>query len=148
MEQTRVEPTKSPNIHVRVIYLANRTTHVELRDGKRIFGGKVDKSQKTEAHADFVELMDNGFKLDIPPRTCSIGHRLEFELEVHAPTQVVRFHAQGVVGHAETFPFNHDNIAVTLTQFDHTTWEGILNLYKSQQDHTLDLFKKLKGIAK
>jgi hypothetical protein len=138
--------SKELTITIRVVFLANRTTHVELRDGKRIFGEKEDHSLKKEIHASFAELMDDGVKLDVPPRICANGHRLEFELEFTAPNQPpIRFNAQGVVNHAEVFVHDHDNVTVTFTRHEDAEWKRILGLYQNKQNEILALFTGLKG---
>src|SRR4051812_1031178 len=119
-------------IKVRVLFLSNRTTNVEIREGHRVFGNKKEASAVTlQAH--FVEFMKNGLKLDVPPRICSQGHRLEFELEITGPAQPIRFLAEGVVEHSECFPRSHDNIAIKFTRHDLTTWTAIQKLFRTQQ---------------
>jgi hypothetical protein len=132
-------------IRINVLLLANRTTEVELRDGKRIFGGKEDKSPHARTKPLFLEITETGFKLCIPPRTCSQGHRLELELELVSPPKVMRFRAQGVVRGAEVHPNDHDCIEIELTQFDDTVWQLIQGAFRGQQSRVTELFERLRG---
>lgn len=137
------KPPQRSKISVRVVHLANRTTRVEIREGKRFFGDKPDKSQ-TQTHTSLNELAEEGIKLDIPPRTCSKGHRLELELEITLSTKTVRFMADGIVEKAEVFPRDHDSIVIQFTKHDANIWRQVLKEYRTLQSGVSALFKRLK----
>lgn len=131
-------------IMTRVVFLANRTTLVELRDGRRIFGEKKEIA-KVSGDASFIEMIEGGLKLDVPPRMCSQGHRLEFEIEIKVGIRVIHFPVQGIVDHIESNPHGNDSVTVKFTRYDRAVWSVITGLYRERQQSVADLFQRLRG---
>ena len=132
-------------MEIRVHFLANRTTRVEIRDGKRFFGDREDKSQAPTHAMILGEIGDASVKLEIPPRMCSKGHRLEVELEFMLTDQATRFRAEGIAQEVEVLPHDHDNITIQFTKYDTRVWKKFLRQNQTRQASIADLFKRLKG---
>lgn len=136
--------TNSFKINVKVANLTNRTTQVEIRNGKRFFGGKADL-KSPPFNIEFVEFTEDGIRMDIPPRTCATGHKLELVIEFITPQKTIKFRSQGTVESVEAIPDRHDNIVASLNSYDANEWYFIQKLFRQRQSSVTDLFEKLKG---
>lgn len=131
-------------IVVKVAVLINRTTRTEIRDGKRLLGGKEDKLS-TAVKIEFVEFTNKGIKLEIPPRTCTNGHKLELQFEFVTSQETIVFQTDGTVERAESLSSQQDNIYVAMNNFDTHQWSVIQKLFNQRQAGVTDLFERLKG---
>jgi hypothetical protein len=120
-------------ISVRVSRLLNRTTQVEIRDGRRYYGKVEDSSAQQLLRVEFIEFTEKGVKLDIPPRCCAKGHRVEFEIAFSTPRERIQFYAEGTIESAEAFANSHDCVSVRLTSHDADAWRAILRPTSSRR---------------
>src|SRR4051794_17868841 len=93
-----------------------------------------------------IELMERGMVLEVPPRTCSKGHKLLLVVKVAGlQGKSFAFTTTATVDEIESLPDGVDHIVVTLTQYDEREWIQFQNSFSSRQQDIENFFKAAKG---
>lgn len=137
-------PPVAHRIKVRIPHLVNTTTRMEIRDGKRYYAGTEEKSQNRAA-IELVELGEQAIKLEMPPRTCAQGHRLEVQIELIAPDELISFHGEGNVERVEAASGRPDLVTIALSNHANFKWSDIKKHFVQRQTSVAELFERLKG---
>lgn len=137
-------PPSAHRIRVRIPHLVNATTRMEIRDGKRFYAGAEEKSTQRAA-VEFVELGERTIRLEMPPRTCAQGHRLELRIELAAPDESITFHGEGIIERVEASNGRPDLVTIELSNHANAKWIDIKKHFVQRQASVADLFERLKG---
>jgi hypothetical protein len=119
-------------ILIRIVNFSNRTTRTELKA----------KKNERELPAAFCCFSGQGMLVQIPPRSCAKGHRVDVGLEVRHGTKTIRFPVSAEV--REVVKGEPETIALEFVGFEKTDWEWIQSIHGERQDGVTDLFMKLK----
>jgi hypothetical protein len=83
--------------------------------------------------------------LELPPRTCAKGHKVQTCLIVNHNKTELRFDASAQVQEVASSPGERDSVTIELIGFQKSDWEWIQGIYQGRQDEVSLLFEKLKG---
>jgi hypothetical protein len=122
-------------INIRVVSFENRTTRTELRFPPR----------STDLPAHFLCFLEKGVILELPPRTCAQGHKVQVGLLVKHGKKELRFSATAQVAEVVPSQGERDSVTIDFVGFEQSDWEWIQGIYQSRQADISALFMKLKG---
>jgi hypothetical protein len=117
-------------ITIRVASFENRTTRTEL---------------KLANGATFLCFLEKGMILELPPRTCANGHKVQLVLNVKHGKKELRFQATATVGDVVVSQGEKDSVSIELVGFEQSDWDWIQGIYQERQADLSALFAKLRG---
>ena len=139
------------------ITIENQTTKTSIFLNRRVFQkGQGDVIEPGDFPIYLVELLERGFALDLPPRTCSVGHILKVSIEaLNTPEHKV---FQFIVKAQEPAASSGDRsekrgssaqdrqqFNFEIIQFEEQVWEDFLKSFSKKQEAILELFEQIKG---
>ena len=158
------------SFQVEVTQILNKTTGALLREGDtvrmgdRLDAGVLPQTQgvhprpqpgksvpgpptKVTPLIEVVDLKKMGVDLEVPLRTCAIGHKLLVNFRIFGGSLRMesRFEAGARVEETENLGEGRERISLFFTQVDPTAWEKVLGQSLEQQQKAYDLFRKIKG---
>jgi hypothetical protein len=123
-------------IIIRVSSFENRTTRTGLKLAAR--GADIPSTQ-------FLCFLEKGMILELPPRTCAKGHKIQLVLEVKFGKKELHFEASAVVSEVISSPGERDSVTLGLVGYEVPDWNWIQGIYQTRQADITALFTKLKG---
>ena len=123
------------SIQIRVASFENRTTRTELRFPPR----------SSELPAHFLCFLEKGMILELPPRTCAKGHKVQTCLLVNHGKKELRFNVTAQVLDVVSSAGERDSVSIELIGFEKSDWDWIQGIYQTRQAEISTLFLKLKG---
>ncbi|MBI2712558.1 MAG: hypothetical protein HYX41_06885 [Bdellovibrio sp.] len=114
-----LEPKNSVSVEV-FIRLQNTTAHTSVPDEHRI---RVQ------------QLLDKGFALEVPEKTCAVGHSLALEVICKGSSVgEFSFRCTAKVESLKNWPEDHmDEIMIKLVQFPEDPWDKLKQIFNDRQ---------------
>ena len=119
------------SITICIASFENRTTRTDLR---------------LPTTATFLCFLENGMILELPPRTCAKGHKVQVALDVKHGKKELHFKATAKVVEVAQSQGERDSVSIELIGFEHSDWDWMQKIYQERQADVSALFSKLRGL--
>lgn len=145
-EDVLINPNDFKSTEVK-IDLSNTTTGTEILDGYKRLGaqGVQGKAEKTTVEIKMTELLDHGFRLEVPAKICSKGHNCLIQVKTLNTTHEISFEASAKVTSVENVGSGVDEIELKIQQIDEESWKQFKLLFNERQNDIEDFFKSVRG---
>jgi len=145
MSDFQINPNDFESIYLN-ISIFNKTAKTELKEGRRYIGFKAENITSEDLIIHIVELLKDGFILEVPQKTCSKNHLLEISIEFSNEDQedLFRFHGT-VIENAPTISNNRDSITVKVSPDALSEYKRFEATYLKRQEEIWTFFKAAKG---
>ena len=129
------------------ISLMNTTTQTEVRDGYKMFGiqGVQGKPERTDILIQMIEILEDGFKLQIPSKICSKGHNTLIWVETLNHTPELKFECSGKVVEVKKADSSADEIEIKILQINDDQWKAFQSLFNRRQKEIEEFLKSVRG---
>ena len=125
-----LNPADFKSIQLTVL-VKNATTRTEVPKDKKVV---------------FVQFFEEAVELEVPLRTCSMGHSLLIEIEIAGtPKKTEKFEATGKVKQIKRTSDEMESIVLELVQFKNKNWENLKSLFTSRQTEIEEFLKATRG---
>ena len=140
-----------------IISIENQTTKNFIFDNRRIFPkGKDEIIEEGDYPIHLSEFLDTGFVIDVPPRTCSVGHTIKVMIETRNLEVNKKFTFSGRVKEfpdelptrarkGGTSSMDRQQFIIELSQYDPDHWKSFMEIFEGRQAEILDFFESSKG---
>lgn len=107
---------------------------------------EVDSSKEIE----LVEVGDRSVILQLPAKSCSIGHNVEIDISKKIPKSAKTTQIVSVTGKVVRIEDCEDDddcslVEITCVQFDEAGWKQFLNLYSARQAEIIAFLNSVRG---
>jgi hypothetical protein len=101
---------------------------------------------KQESPISISEFLEKGMVLYLPPLTCSQGHQLMLDIELHeANEKILAFNSTAKILSIESTDSDLIRVSVKFAQFDPFIWKKLQRIYSESQEKLQVLLGSLKG---
>ena len=119
------------NSAVLVIDFVNNTTTTKTRN---------------EGVIQIIEILDKGFLLELPSKSCSSGHNISLRIEAILPNkEKLIFETTAKVDEHKPLEDHVDQVKVTFMQYNEEQWKKFTAIFSNRQKQIEDFFTAAKG---
>jgi hypothetical protein len=131
-----------------ILGIMNEITHLHVRGGKKYFEkkeGNLNTDIGQEHHVSLVEILEDGFVLELPSKSCATGHRILLDIELPWLKDNRHFRFPLEVIDREKRDERIDSIFTRVQMIEKAPWEPFIEAMAQKHQMLMDLFANMKG---
>ena len=127
------------------VTLVNLTTNTEITAGPKKVSPESSRIRNDEG-VQFVEFLDNGMVLAVPPHSGAKGHKLLVKIKTLGTKNEINVEARAKIMGVEALN-GGKSFRVDLEMEDHDTigWTQLMDLYGNRQNEIEEFFQAVRG---
>ena len=112
---------------------------------KNAVRGKDTQREFEKLNCELIEFLEEGFVLEVPARSCAVGHELQVTLEILNAKPGITFNSTVKVTDTEVMVNERQKVSVRFVHVDEKEWLAFQEFFNNTQDQLLELFHSIRG---